>query len=113
MHEVALAQEIVEICQAHVESGSKIETVKLEIGALSGVVAEAIEFCFEACAKGTALEGATLLIDKIKGTAKCPICAQTFEVAAVFDPCPHCQTYPVEILSGRQMRVSEIEVNDV
>ncbi|MGK5086481.1 hydrogenase maturation nickel metallochaperone HypA [Bdellovibrionota bacterium FG-2] len=109
MHEVAIAQNIIEICQSHAGT-HKVSIVKLEIGDLSGVIADALEFCFEACAKGTKLEGATLIINRIKGAAKCPSCASSFEVAAVFDSCPNCQSYPVEILAGKQMRVCEIEL---
>ncbi|MGK5085304.1 hydrogenase maturation nickel metallochaperone HypA [Bdellovibrionota bacterium FG-1] len=109
MHEVAIAQNIVEICENHAGT-SAVACVQLEIGALSGVMPEALEFCFEACTQGTKLEGATLLIDRIQGQGKCPACDTSFQVSAIFDPCPHCGAFPIEVLSGKQMRVLEIQL---
>lgn len=111
MHEVAIAQNIIEICQAHAGT-SDVASVKLEIGDLSGVVADSIEFCFEACAKGTQIEGATLQIDRIKGSGKCSSCGAVFELSSIFSPCPTCQLFPVEVLSGKEMRVCEIQLKE-
>jgi hydrogenase nickel incorporation protein HypA/HybF len=41
--------------------------VRLEIGRLSSVMPEAIRFCFDVCARGTALEGAELEIVELAG----------------------------------------------
>ena len=111
MHELTIVQNVLEICETHAGANS-VGTIKLEIGVLSGVTSEAIEFCFEACAKGTKLERATLQIDKIMGVAKCRACSTSFEIAAVFDACPNCQSFSLEILSGKEMRVCEIELRN-
>jgi hydrogenase nickel incorporation protein HypA/HybF len=66
MHELALAREIVAIvCGA--AHGRVVHKVTLEIGRLSGVMPEAIEFCFEAVAQGTLAEGALLAIRRTDG----------------------------------------------
>ena len=48
--------------------------VVLEIGRLSGVVPDALRFCFEICAKDTILDGAALEIREIAGRAHCGAC---------------------------------------
>ena len=111
MHELAIAKNVVEICETHAGE-NKVARIDLDIGNLSGVLAESLEFCFEACTKGTLLEGAHLHINKIKGTAKCPACSASFEILAIYDSCPRCQSFPVEIISGREMRVCEIEIEE-
>jgi hydrogenase nickel incorporation protein HypA/HybF len=59
MHELSLAREIVAIvCKA--ATGHRVRQVKLEIGKLSGVTPDAIEFCFDAVAQGTLAERARL-----------------------------------------------------
>jgi hydrogenase nickel incorporation protein HypA/HybF len=59
MHELALTREIVAIvCQT--AARRRIYKVALEIGRLSCVTPEAIEFCFDAVAQGTLAEGARL-----------------------------------------------------
>jgi hydrogenase nickel incorporation protein HypA/HybF len=66
MHELALAREIVAIvCQA--SGDHRVHKVTLEIGRLSCVTPEAIEFCFQAVAQGTLAEGAHLDIRRTDG----------------------------------------------
>jgi len=57
MHELALTQSIVEACVERAE-GAQVRRVTLEIGQLAAVMPEALRFCFDVCADGTALKGA-------------------------------------------------------
>jgi hydrogenase nickel incorporation protein HypA/HybF len=50
--------------------GRRVRRVTLEVGALSGIMPEAIAFCFDVVAAGTALEGATLDIRKVEGRGR-------------------------------------------
>lgn len=66
MHELALTREIVDIvCKA--ANDRRVHKVTLEIGRLSCVMPEAIEFCFAAVAQGTLAEGARLEIRRADG----------------------------------------------
>ena len=109
MHEMSITQGVVDICESHAE-GRRVTSVTLEIGDLSGVVPDAIEFCFDACTRGTALEGARLIIERAPARGHCHGCGTEFALAACFDPCPSCGGYGVELLSGEELRVKELEV---
>jgi hydrogenase nickel incorporation protein HypA/HybF len=109
MHELAITQNIVEICESHA-AGRRVRSVSLVIGALSGVVPEAVEFCFEACSRDTLLEGARLLIDRIPARARCRECATEQAVASYHEACAACAGYGLELLSGEELRVKELEV---
>jgi hydrogenase nickel incorporation protein HypA/HybF len=66
MHELSLTHEIVDIvCKA--AGGRRVHTVTLEIGRLSCVMPESIEFCFEVIAQGTLAAGARLDIRRTDG----------------------------------------------
>jgi hydrogenase nickel incorporation protein HypA/HybF len=66
MHELALTSEIVAIaCKA--ANGCQIHAVTLEIGRLSCVSPDALEFCFEVVAQGTLAQGARLHIRRTDG----------------------------------------------
>lgn len=66
MHELALTQEIVSIaCNA--ASGQRVHVVRLEVGKLSCVAPEALQFCFEVVARGTLADGARLEIRRTDG----------------------------------------------
>jgi len=109
MHELSIATGVVEICEQHA-AGRRVLAVSLEIGALSGVVPEALEFCFEAATHGTLLEGARLDIARIAATGFCAACGTVAAISALFDPCPQCGGFPLELRSGEEMRVKDLEV---
>lgn len=109
MHELSLIQSIVEICEEHA-GGRRILEVTLEIGILSGVVPEALEFCFEAAARGTLLEGARLVIERVPATGFCNDCGVVSTINTYFDPCPCCGAPALDLRSGDEMRVKDLEV---
>lgn len=109
MHELSITQGVVDICRQHA-AGRRVTEVVLEIGELSGVVPEAVEFCFEACVQGTPLEGATLVVERIPGRGRCGGCGAEFPVSAYYDPCPACGSHGIAIAAGEELRVRELEV---
>jgi hydrogenase nickel incorporation protein HypA/HybF len=110
VHEFSITQSVVEICEKNA-AGRRVSAVVLEIGALSGVMPDAVEFCFEACVQGTLLEGAILTIERIPGAGCCSHCGAEFQVRAYYDPCPACGGYGVAITAGEELRVRELEVD--
>ncbi|MBP1751458.1 MAG: hypA [Geobacteraceae bacterium] len=109
MHEMSITQGVVEICES-TAAGRRVLSVVLEIGELSNVIPEAVEFCFEACTKDSGLEGARLTIERIPGRGLCRECAEEFAVKAYYGSCPSCGGYHVDIISGEELRVKELEV---
>ena len=109
MHEMSITQSVVDICTQHA-AGRRVVEVVLEVGALSGVVPEAVEFCFEACTRETLLDGARLTIERIAARGACRDCGATFPLAAYHEPCTACGSYAVTIQTGEELRVKELEV---
>jgi hydrogenase nickel incorporation protein HypA/HybF len=108
---MSITQEIIEICQRH--AGNRpVRSLDIEIGELSSVVPETIEFCFEACSSGTNLEGARLNIIRVPGIGLCKSCGARTPMQVLYGACNNCGSYLVIIESGEEMRVKEIEVDD-
>ena len=66
MHELAIAQSIVEAVEAKASecNAARVKGVRLKIGEACGVVTDSLTFCFEMLASlDPTLEGAQLLID--------------------------------------------------
>ena len=114
MHELSLAQNIVEIVHQYVppEESWSVKSVRLKVGDLSGVVADSLDFCFTAIIADTALSGTTLEIDRIPYTLHCMDCNDTFisEFGVVL--CPKCGGDRTEVVAGTEMQVVEIELRD-
>ena len=65
MHELSIAMSIVEMAREEAElRGVTIDAVHVDLGPLSGVVAEALLFSYEIACNGTPLEGSRLLSRK-------------------------------------------------
>ncbi len=113
MHELGLTQNLVEVALEHAEreGATAISSIVLEIGVLSGVIPEAVEFAFEACSQGTLAADATLEIRHIPGLGHCLACGKQSEIQSLTDCCSHCGGYGLEILQGQEMNLIEMEIN--
>ena len=113
MHELGLTQNLIEIALEHAErEGARtISSLVLEIGTLSGVIPEAVEFAFEACSQGTIAAGATLEIRHVPGIGHCPECGEQTQLESLTDCCSHCGGYGLEILQGQEMALIEMEID--
>jgi hydrogenase nickel incorporation protein HypA/HybF len=112
MHEMSLTEGVVEILreEARKQGFSRVKTVWLEIGDLSSVEPQAMEFCFEAATRGTLAEGARLEIIRTPGQGWCLDCGKTVALAERFGACPECGHFHVQMTGGDEMRVKELEV---
>ena len=108
MHELGITQNIVAIV-AEAAKGRRVTRVTLEVGKLSGVMADAIAFCFEVVAQGTPLEGASLEILEIEGRARCEACGLEFDAETLFAPCP-CGSHRSKRIHGEELIVKSMEM---
>lgn len=110
MHELSIAMSIVEIAEENAKQSNaiKITEIELEVGALSGVVYDALEFAMEEAVRNTMLEGAIRKTIRIEGKAKCAECSHEFSVEDVFTPCPKCQSFQNDIIQGKELRVKSL-----
>ena len=108
MHELAITESIVAgVCERL--GDQRVTRVVLEIGKLSGVVPDAVRFCFDLCAEGTTLAGAQLDIVEPSGRACCRTCG---EEADVDDPLALCEcgSADLDVRGGQELRIREVEV---
>jgi len=114
MHEMSLAISIVELVseKAQAAGARKVTAIELEVGRLSGLMAEALAFCFEAAARNTLAEGAELLIREIDGRGNCLACDHSFVVGSLLAQCPECGGYAVEIVQGKELKVVSLTVDE-
>ncbi|QNE20876.1 hydrogenase maturation nickel metallochaperone HypA [Kribbella qitaiheensis] len=108
MHELAIAESVVGAVVDKVGDGAVV-AVRVEIGRLSGVVADSLRFCFEVVVNGTGLQDARLDIDEPSGRAYCRTCGDEFELDDPIMLCP-CGSADLEVLSGQQLRIISVEV---
>ena len=66
MHELAIIEGVLDMVTERLPDAT-ISCVRLEVGELSGVVPDSLQFCFELATEGTSLQGASLEITQTPG----------------------------------------------
>jgi hydrogenase nickel incorporation protein HypA/HybF len=108
VHELSITQSVVDAVADHA-AGSRVLSVRLKVGRLSGVVPDAMRFCFELVTDGTPLAGARLDIDEPAGAAHCAACGSDFTLTDLVLLCP-CGSADVAVLAGRELMITAVEV---
>lgn len=113
MHELSFAENIVDIIHQSVPRNElqDVRVVRLKIGALSGVVADSLDFCFTAISAETPLVKARLEIEQIPFAVRCNVCRKTFVNDIGFVVCPECGAIDTTVVSGRELQITEIELD--
>jgi hydrogenase nickel incorporation protein HypA/HybF len=108
VHELAITEGLVDAVSERLP-GQRVTCVRLEIGALSGVVADSVRFCFDLVAEGTNLEGAALEIAQPPALCQCRICGRDFEPDGPIVMCP-CGSAEVIVLAGQDLKITSVQV---
>ncbi len=108
MHELAITESVVNAVAERL-GGARVRRVVVEVGCLSGVVPDAMAFCFDLCCAGTTLEGATLEIVSVPAHGRCPRCATTVAVTDPLGWCA-CGSDVLDLAGGQELRIKEVEV---
>jgi hydrogenase nickel incorporation protein HypA/HybF len=108
MHELALMESLVDELTERFENQS-ICLVRLDVGELSGVDPEALEFCFGVCTRDTALAGASLDIVRTTARARCHDCGRDEPIRSLASPCA-CGSFDREVYAGDALLLKEVEV---
>ncbi len=113
MHEMGIAIQIVEIATASIPAELKnvlVERVNLKVGKLAAVVPESLRFCFQIAAQDTLLRNAELNIEEIQVVVRCKECRAQDTISDPVFRCQHCNSSFVEIISGRELDITSIEI---
>jgi hydrogenase nickel incorporation protein HypA/HybF len=115
MHELSIALSLIDAACEEVERQGNVRVValNLRLGALSGVVREALEFSFDLAAEGTAVAGARLRIEEIAVVVFCPACNVERTLASVQHfRCPVCGIETPDVVRGRELEFLSMEISD-
>jgi hydrogenase nickel incorporation protein HypA/HybF len=112
MHELSIALGIVKIAEDETAKAKaeKVVKIELEVGVLSGIELDSLNFVWDSAVKSTVLETAEKVIDVVEGVGKCVDCDTEFEMENIYDCCPNCGSNFKSVLKGKELRVKTLEV---
>jgi hydrogenase nickel incorporation protein HypA/HybF len=112
MHEVSLIENVIALVEDQRRTGSfsRVRVIRLQVGALGHAEPDCLRVCFDAVARGTIAEGATLKINMVAGQGRCAACRRIVALDERFAACPLCANPEVRIIVGDELRLAELEV---
>lgn len=112
MHELSIAMSIVELAEEEADRRSvQIGAVHLKLGALSGVVKDALLSCYEMACENTALQGSRLIVEDVPIAIFCAKCrAQRTLTSMQLFCCPECGEPSSAIVQGKELQVVALEI---
>ncbi len=115
MHELSIAQRLVELALEHMRAAGakRVVAVTVQIGALSCLQADPLRFGFDLLTQGTPLAGATLNVKVRPVVVYCEPCGQSVALPGIQNfECPICGSPATDIRQGRELDLESIEVMD-
>ncbi|HEX6821197.1 MAG TPA: hydrogenase maturation nickel metallochaperone HypA [Candidatus Sulfotelmatobacter sp.] len=114
MHELSIAMGIVDAAMDEArQRGVHVNAVHLRLGALSGVVKDALLFSYEAACQDTPLAGSRLIVEDVPVVVFCPRCDDTRVLGSVQSfLCPECNTPTMDIRKGKELEIFALEVEE-
>jgi hydrogenase nickel incorporation protein HypA/HybF len=111
MHELSIAESVVEIASRHAR-GRRVAVVELKVGHLRQVVPSALEFAFELVAEGTPVGGAELRMEVVAAAGDCRACGAETPLPEFPLACRFCGGLDVEVTRGEELLVDSLELED-
>jgi hydrogenase nickel incorporation protein HypA/HybF len=111
MHELSIAESVVEIADRHAR-GRSVAKVELKVGHLRQVVPSALEFAFELVSEGTAVEGAEVEMHEVPAAGTCRTCGSHTALPVFPLSCEHCGGFEVEVTQGEELSVEWLELEE-
>lgn len=114
MHEMSLAMSIIDLAveTAVREGGRRVSEVEIEVGNMAGVMGDALEFCLEAAARSTIVEGAGFRLFSVMATGQCGSCRTIFAVDSFLASCPDCGEIGVNISGGQDLKIRALTIEE-
>ncbi|MCE1245348.1 MAG: hydrogenase maturation nickel metallochaperone HypA [Firmicutes bacterium] len=89
-----------------------VKKVRVVVGKMSTVVPEALEFCFQSAGCGTIFDGAKFELVEIPMKIACQDCKEEMAIDEPFLFCRKCESFNVEVVSGRELYVDTFEIDE-
>ena len=114
MHELSIASSIIDSLKVKFQDERlQITEINLQVGKLTCLLPESLQFCFDSLRQDKLVKNATLKIETINGTGFCQECNEKYPMEALYTVCPKCQTPGMEIVQGNELKIKSVEVEDV
>lgn len=112
MHELAVTESIISIATRHAqqENATKVTDIYIDIGQLSSIVDDSVQFYWDIISQDTLCAGARLHFNRQPARLACLDCGKEYSFDGDLTGCPDCQSTRVKVLAGDEFQMESIEI---
>ncbi len=113
MHEMSLMQSLLKIVEqkAKEKNSTKVLSISISVGALSGVEPDLLSFAFDSFSDGTCAKGAKFFINKKPLVIHCKHCGVVESGANEYlFQCPKCKSDQISIPENDELLIEKMEL---
>lgn len=113
MHELSIVMEVVKQVEKLAQQNhvTKVKSVTVEVGEVSGVVQEYFLDAFNwMCKKNELMKECELNYITIQAISYCQDCKRTYPTTQYAKECPYCHSNKTYLVSGKDFMIKEIKV---
>lgn len=108
MHELSIAEALLEQVRRHAPAGNRVMEVRVEAGMQRAIDATALEWAWQAVAEGTDLADAKLMFTELPYTLTCRHCGSEWTSG---DPLATCACgAEAGVIGGAELRLMSLEI---
>ena len=114
MHELGIVIQIVKQMERYMEEHkiSKIKTLVLQVGELSGVYPKYLEDVYPIAVEHSTLKDTELVLELTPGLGQCLSCNFNYNLTENNNTCPLCGHQEFSIITGKDFLIKEIHVDE-
>ncbi|NNM87572.1 MAG: hydrogenase maturation nickel metallochaperone HypA [Phycisphaerae bacterium] len=109
MHEMSIAMELLGLIESRLPPDATLEAAQVRIGPMHGVVAEAMQWAWQAAVAEKGWPQARLLIDTPPWQLHCPACGRQWTPQAMDERCD-CGHLEARVVGGDEFLLLSIDV---
>jgi hydrogenase nickel incorporation protein HypA/HybF len=113
MHELSIAESIMELARRHVPEGARLKAVRVRFGPMRGIEPQAMQWAWQGVQMtggGAARIG--LKLEQTPWTLRCGQCGHEWQDERIVAVCRQCGLEAVRPVGGDELQLVSIEVDD-
>lgn len=113
MHELTITMNILNIVEENARDlkAKIVHEIEIDVGELSGIDSDALQFAMQCTVKSGLLEHAKLVINKIPAMARCKTCKREFAISDYYAECPECNSFDHDLYQGKELKIRSIKID--
>ena len=110
MHELAITRCLVDLVRERVVSPRRVTEVEVEVGALTGISPDCLQFYFECLTRDGPMAGARLVCRNVPARVRCRACGTVYEAPDLALTCRACSVAGGDVVAGNELHLVRLEV---